>query len=91
MESNDSAEPKRLTGRKGEFHFEMWVEIEGKPLEIYAVTQGADGTPEAWIASEIGKVSPHVCSMRACLILVPLLILFRSVMKCVRLSHLVYR
>jgi hypothetical protein len=47
MQSNGSAEPKRLTGRKGDYKFEMWVEIEGKPLEIYAVTQGVDGTPEA--------------------------------------------
>jgi hypothetical protein len=57
MEDNVSAEPKRLTGKKGEYNSEMWVEIDGRPLEVYAVTEGEGGVPEAWIASEIGKVS----------------------------------
>lgn len=57
METIVPAEPKRLTGKRGEFDFEMWVEVEGRPLEVYAVTEGEGGVPEAWIASEIGKVS----------------------------------
>jgi hypothetical protein len=57
MESSMPPEPKRLTGKEGDFDFEMWVEVDGKPLEIYAVTKGDGGVPEAWIASEIGKVS----------------------------------
>jgi hypothetical protein len=57
MEADIPAEPKRLIGKKEDFDFEMWVEVDGKPLEIYAVTEGEGGVPEAWIASEIGKVS----------------------------------
>ena len=37
--------------------FEMWVEIEGKPLEVFAEEESTDGALEAWIASEEGKVS----------------------------------
>ena len=34
----------------------MWVEIEGKPLEVYAQGELMEGGSEAWIASENGKV-----------------------------------
>jgi hypothetical protein len=50
-------QPLRLTGKKGNYTFEMWVEIEGRPLEVYGVSEGEDGILEAWIVSEIGKVS----------------------------------
>jgi hypothetical protein len=49
--------PTSLKGKKDSFEFEIWVEIDGKPLEAYGVTEGEDGVPEAWIASEAGKVS----------------------------------
>jgi hypothetical protein len=49
--------PLRLTGKKGDYTFEMWVEIESRPLEVYGVSEGEDGILEAWIVSEIGKVS----------------------------------
>jgi hypothetical protein len=57
MAKLDPVLPTRLTGKKGDYTFEMWVEIEGRPLEIYGLTTGDDGVLEAWIASEIGKVS----------------------------------
>ncbi|GHJ86169.1 hypothetical protein NliqN6_2571 [Naganishia liquefaciens] len=44
-----------LSGRKGNVTFEMWVEIEGKPLEVFAEEESTDGALEAWIASEEGK------------------------------------
>jgi hypothetical protein len=50
-------QPTRLTGKKGDFSFEMWVEVEGRPLEVYGIAEGHDGILEAWIASEIDKVS----------------------------------
>jgi hypothetical protein len=49
--------PTHLTSKKGDYTFEMWVEVEGRPLEIYGVSEGDDGILEAWIASEIDKVS----------------------------------
>jgi hypothetical protein len=53
--------PTRLTGKKGggkgAITFEMWVEVEGKPLEVYGITEGEDGILEGWIVSEVGKVS----------------------------------
>jgi hypothetical protein len=55
------AQPTRLTGRKGGgkggITFEMWVEVEGKPLEVYGITEGEEGILEGWIISEVGKVS----------------------------------
>jgi hypothetical protein len=50
-------QPTRLTGKKGDHTFEMWVEVEGTPLEVYGISEGDDGILEAWIASEIDKVS----------------------------------
>jgi hypothetical protein len=49
--------PTRLTGKKGDHTFAMWVEVEGRPLEIYGITEGEDRILEAWVASEIDKVS----------------------------------
>lgn len=55
--SKTTARSTGLKGKKEEFDFEVWVEIDGKPLEVYGVNQGDDGVPaEAWIASEGGKV-----------------------------------
>jgi hypothetical protein len=51
------AQATRLTGKKGDYTFEMWVEVEGKPLEVYGVSEGEDGILEGWIVSEVGKVS----------------------------------
>jgi hypothetical protein len=59
MTAADPDPPTRLTGKKGDMTFAMWVEIEGKPLPIYGVTEGDDGIPEAWVCSEIDKVSCH--------------------------------
>jgi hypothetical protein len=49
-------QPTRLTGGKGDHKVEMWVEIEGRPLEIYGISEGDDGILEGWIVSEIDKV-----------------------------------
>lgn len=57
MASPDPDQPTRLTGGKGDYKVEMWVEIEGRPLDVYGVSEGEDGVPEAWIVSEIHKVS----------------------------------
>lgn len=46
----------RLTGKKGNITFEMWVEIDGKALEVYDEAEIDGGGSEAWIASEEGKV-----------------------------------
>jgi hypothetical protein len=49
--------PTRLIGKKGDYTFEMWIEVEGRPLEVYGISEGEDGILEAWITSEIDKVS----------------------------------
>jgi hypothetical protein len=58
MEQNAGPEQQStiLTGEKGGMVFEMWVEVDGKPLEVYAAAEMDDGGSEAWIASEDGKV-----------------------------------
>jgi hypothetical protein len=48
--------PTILTGRKDNMTFEMWVEIEGRPVEVYGEVEMDGGGSEAWIASEEGKV-----------------------------------
>lgn len=60
MASNVQQRPTPLTGTKRNFTFEIWVEIEGRPLEIYGETRGEDGVLEAWIPSEEGKVGVSV-------------------------------
>jgi hypothetical protein len=57
MTNPESILSTRLTGKKGDYTFEMWVEIEGRPVAVYGVTEAEDGTPEGWFVSEIGKVS----------------------------------
>lgn len=57
VKPDSSVRPHRLTGKKGDYTFDMWVEIEGRPLKVYGVSEGEDGILEAWIVSEIGKVS----------------------------------
>jgi hypothetical protein len=60
MASPDPDQPTRLTCKTDDYEFEMWVEIEGRPLDVYGVSEGQDGVLEAWVVSEIGKVSfPH--------------------------------
>jgi hypothetical protein len=60
MTNPESILSTRVTGKKGDYTFEMWVEIEGRPLDVYGVSEGQDGVLEAWVVSEIGKVSfPH--------------------------------
>jgi hypothetical protein len=52
----------RLTGRKDDYGFEMWVEIEGTPVEVYDVKELDDGTHEGWFISEIDEVSSSFAS-----------------------------
>lgn len=47
MGTSNSVQPTRLSCKKGDFESEMWVQIDGKPVEVYGATVGADGTPEA--------------------------------------------
>jgi hypothetical protein len=58
MEQN--AGPKKqatvLTGKKDGVTFEMWVEIDGKPVEVYGAADVDGKGSEACIASEEGKV-----------------------------------
>jgi hypothetical protein len=58
MEQN--AGPKKpatvLTGKKDGVTFEMWVEIDGRALEVYAEAEMDGGGSEGWIASQEGKV-----------------------------------
>lgn len=35
MATPDPDQPTRLTGKKGDMKFEMWVEVEGEPIEVY--------------------------------------------------------
>lgn len=60
MTDGQDVEPRAhstiLTGRKEDISFEMWVEVDGKPLEVYGEAEMESGGSEAWIASEIGKV-----------------------------------
>jgi hypothetical protein len=55
-----NAGPKKpsmiLTGKKDGMTFEMWVEIDGKPVEVYGAADLDGEGSEAWIASEEGKV-----------------------------------
>jgi hypothetical protein len=55
-------EATRLTGRKDDYGFEMWVEIEGTPVEVYDVKELEDGTHEGWFISEIDEVSSSFAS-----------------------------
>lgn len=48
--------PTSLIAKKGNITFEMWVEIDGRPLEVYTEEELMEGGAEAWIASEDGKV-----------------------------------
>lgn len=48
--------PTRLTGKKDGITFEIWVEIDGKPLEVFGEADSDDGGSEAWITSKEGKV-----------------------------------
>jgi hypothetical protein len=48
--------PRVLIGKKGNMTFEMWVKIDGRPLEVYGEADLEGGGSEAWIASEEGKV-----------------------------------
>lgn len=61
------AHPTILTGRKEDISFEMWVEVDGKPLKVYGEAEMESGGSEAWIASEIGKVCfNRTVSYRSC-------------------------
>jgi hypothetical protein len=57
MATTAKEQPTRLIGKKGDLTFELWVEIDGKPLQIYGENEGEDSITEAWIPSEEGKVS----------------------------------
>jgi hypothetical protein len=48
--------PRVLIGKKGNMTFEMWVKIDGRPLEVYGEAELDEGGSEAWIASEEGEV-----------------------------------
>jgi hypothetical protein len=53
--------PTILTGKKDGVTFEMSVEIDGTALEVFETEEMPDEEgPEAWIASEKGKVCPSV-------------------------------
>jgi hypothetical protein len=45
-----------LTGKKDDVTFEMWIQIDGRPLKVYGEAEMDGGGSEAWIASENGKV-----------------------------------
>jgi hypothetical protein len=49
-------QPTVLVGKKDGVTFEMWVEIDGKKLEVYGEAEIVGGGSEAWIASQEGKV-----------------------------------
>lgn len=49
-------QPTVLIGKKDGVTFEMWVEIDGRTLEVYGEAEMEGGGSEAWIASEDGKV-----------------------------------
>lgn len=48
--------PTVLTGKRDDITFEMWIEIDGRPLKVYGEAEMEGGGSEAWIASENGKV-----------------------------------
>lgn len=49
--------PRRLVGQKGDYTFEVWIEIGGNPSKIYDQVITDAGDSEAWVASTEGMVS----------------------------------
>lgn len=49
--------PRRLVEQKGDYTFEVWIEIGGNPSKIYDQVITDAGDSEAWVASTEGMVS----------------------------------